>query len=74
MEGHPELWNNLGLALIRQGDDRGAEDAFDEALDLDPSYDPAQRNLDRMSERYRPPVREEPAGSGETSESASPAR
>jgi len=48
---HPELWNSLGLARIRLGDDLGAEEAFDDALDLDPSYEPAQLNLDRMSER-----------------------
>jgi hypothetical protein len=41
----PETWNNLGVALARQRDSRGARDAFERALRQRPGYADAARNL-----------------------------
>lgn len=50
---HPTApaWNNLGLLQIQDGRTRDAEDSFNRALALDPAYEPARKNLDRMKAR-----------------------
>ena len=47
---HPSApaWNNLGLLQLQDGRRRDADDSFSRALALDPSYEPAKRNLDRI--------------------------
>jgi hypothetical protein len=47
---HPTApaWNNLGLLQIQDGRRRDAEDSFNRALALDPAYEPAKKNLERM--------------------------
>jgi hypothetical protein len=47
---HPTspAWNNLGLLQLQDGRRRDAEDSFNRALALDPVYEPAKRNLEKM--------------------------
>ncbi len=40
-----QVWNNLGFFRYKVGDQRGAMDAFNRALQLDPEYDTARYNL-----------------------------
>jgi Flp pilus assembly protein TadD len=51
-----EAWNNLGIALLRQGKIDGARAAFDRAISLDPAYPSALQNagLLRLGEDGRP--------------------
>jgi predicted Zn-dependent protease len=51
-----EAWNNLGIALLRQGKIEGARGAFDRAISLDPAYPAALQNagLLRLGEDGRP--------------------
>jgi hypothetical protein len=42
---HARAWNNLGVALARQGDDPGARRAYETALRLDPGIQSAHLNL-----------------------------
>ncbi|OFX18704.1 MAG: hypothetical protein A2V77_01130 [Anaeromyxobacter sp. RBG_16_69_14] len=39
-----EAWNNLGIALLRQGKVDGARAAFERAISLDPAYPAALQN------------------------------
>jgi Flp pilus assembly protein TadD len=41
----PRAWNGLGVALARLGDDRGAMDAWNRAVALDPALYDALFNL-----------------------------
>lgn len=41
-------WNNLGIALRAAGDGRGARKAFFRALEIDPAFSAAQRNLQML--------------------------
>jgi hypothetical protein len=47
---HPTspAWNNLGLLQVQDGRRRDAEDSFNRALALDPAYEPAKKNLEKM--------------------------
>ncbi len=51
-----EAWNNLGIALLRQGKIDGARTAFDRAISLDPAYPAALQNagLLRLGQDGRP--------------------
>ncbi len=51
--GRPEAFNLLGVLQEIEGDRHGALKNYRIALDLDPSYEPARRNLSRSGE---PPV------------------
>jgi hypothetical protein len=42
---HARAWNNLGVARARQGDDRGARDAYETALALERGIQSAHLNL-----------------------------
>lgn len=44
----PEPWNALALLSVAQGDRTAARTHLTKALSLDPSYGPAQHNLDRL--------------------------
>jgi tetratricopeptide (TPR) repeat protein len=44
----PEPWNALALLSVAQGDRTAARAHLTKALSLDPSYGPAQHNLDRL--------------------------
>ncbi|MGE5599723.1 MAG: response regulator [Bacteroidota bacterium] len=46
----PEPYNLLGASAEHQGDMNGARRMYRVALALDPSYEPAVRNLDRVSQ------------------------
>jgi len=46
VNGHyPDLYNRLGVALLAHGDLVGAEQAFRNALEINPRYVEAQANL-----------------------------
>jgi uncharacterized membrane protein len=47
---HPTApaWNNLGLLQLQDGRRRDAEDSFNRSLALDPAYEPAKRNIEKM--------------------------
>ena len=45
----PIFWNNLGMALEGMGRFRAAEDAYQSAIDADPSYFKASSNLTRVA-------------------------
>jgi hypothetical protein len=47
---HPTspAWNNLGLLQIQDGRRRDAEDSFNRALAVEPGYEPAKRNIEKM--------------------------
>jgi Flp pilus assembly protein TadD len=47
-EAHPasaRLWNDLGVVRVRRGQYPGALDAFRRALEVDPGFAAARRNL-----------------------------
>lgn len=48
---NPAAHNDLGVALVLWGDDVAARNHFNRALQLDPGYYPARRNLDRLNSR-----------------------
>jgi superkiller protein 3 len=41
------VYNYMGIALARQGDRQKAESFFKRALEVDPTFVPARRNLER---------------------------
>lgn len=41
-------WNNLGLLLLAKGDAARAKEAFESALRVEPGYEPAALNLEKM--------------------------
>jgi lipoprotein NlpI len=43
----PAAYNNLGLLYLREGQTERAKQMWQRALELDPTYEPARRNLDR---------------------------
>jgi Tfp pilus assembly protein PilF len=47
---HPTApaWNNLGLLQVQDGRRLDAQDSFNRALALDPGYEAARRNLDKL--------------------------
>jgi len=49
---NPAAHNDLGVALVLRGDEREARNHFNHALRLDPDYQPARRNLDRLGYQY----------------------
>jgi tetratricopeptide (TPR) repeat protein len=44
-------WNNLGVVRARLGDLAGAEQAYRKALELDPGFESASKNLARLANR-----------------------
>ena len=46
----PVAYNLLGIVLGERGDLSGAARAFEEALGIDPSYQTAKNNLERVRE------------------------
>ncbi len=44
----PEPYNNAGLIYLEQGDRANAEASFRKALQVDPNYEPAKTNLQKM--------------------------
>jgi hypothetical protein len=44
----PAAYNNLGLVLLNGGDKTGARENFRRALQLDPAYEPALQNLEKL--------------------------
>lgn len=50
VEIHPtaSAYNNIGLLRLKKGDKRGAEDAWERALNLDPGNRAVRENLDRL--------------------------
>jgi len=52
---HPTspAWNNLGLLQLQDGRRRDAEDSFHRALAVEPGYEPAKRNLDKVRVAYQ---------------------
>ncbi len=46
--GVAETHNGLGTALYQAGDRQGAIEQFQEALQINPNYDEARRNLARV--------------------------
>jgi protein O-mannosyl-transferase len=48
----PAAWINMGIALARLGDAKGARDAFEQALRLDPKNKTARANLARVMSRH----------------------
>jgi len=50
---NPAAHNDLGVALVLRGDAREARAHFNRALRLDPNYQPARRNLDRLSRHHQ---------------------
>ncbi|MGQ4806976.1 hypothetical protein NKDENANG_00314 [Candidatus Entotheonellaceae bacterium PAL068K] len=46
--GHRERWNDYGIGLLRQGDLRGAEAAFQRVVRLEPTYVDGWVNLGRV--------------------------
>ena len=52
---HPTspAWNNLGLLQLQDGRRRDAEDSFNRALAVEPGYEPAKRNLDKVKVAYQ---------------------
>jgi tetratricopeptide (TPR) repeat protein len=44
----PAAHNNLGIIQLQKGDRESARASFRSAIRLDPSYDPALRNLERL--------------------------
>jgi len=49
---NPAAHNDLGVALVLSGDRAAARTHFRYALRIDPDYEPAQRNLDRLYRHY----------------------
>ena len=45
---HPEFYNNRGLAYLDLGDVQMARINFEQALNVDATYQPAQDNLRRL--------------------------
>lgn len=45
---NPRALNNLGACLLRRGEARRAAALFRAAIDADPTYEPARRNLDAL--------------------------
>jgi len=48
-------WNNLGVVRARLGDVGGAEMAYRRALELDPDFSSAAKNLERLARRRDTP-------------------
>lgn len=44
----PHAWNNLGLIQLQGGDKSAARTSFRNAIELDPRYDPALKNLEKL--------------------------
>lgn len=44
----PHAWNNLGLIQLQAGDKGAARTSFRNAIELDPRYDPALKNLEKL--------------------------
>jgi tetratricopeptide (TPR) repeat protein len=44
----PEPYNNAGLIYLEQGDRTNAEASFRKALSVDPEFEPAKTNLEKM--------------------------
>jgi len=50
---NPAAHNDLGVALVLRGNEREARTHFNRALRLDPNYQPARSNLDRLRPQYQ---------------------
>ena len=59
----PEAWTNLANAYFLKGDAEGAKSAYEKALQLDPHFEAARRNLDVLLQRLKavPPMKAAPA-------------
>ncbi|MEW6260221.1 MAG: tetratricopeptide repeat protein [Thermodesulfobacteriota bacterium] len=49
--GYVEAWNNLGVVLDLTGDRDAARAAFERALSIDPDYEAAQINLNKLERK-----------------------
>jgi len=49
---NPAAHNDLGVALVLRGDEREARSHFNQALRIDPDYQPARSNLGRLGYQY----------------------
>ncbi len=56
---NPRAWSNLGVAYLLDRQWEKAEEAFRRALDIDPSYEPARFNLEKLPQ-YRSEAEQSP--------------
>jgi Flp pilus assembly protein TadD len=45
---YPDAWNNLGVLLVRQGQNSAAEEKFKRCIEVAPNFDQAYLNLAQL--------------------------
>lgn len=54
---HPWIWNNVGNIYLKQGKRKSAIQAYANALQLDPRYERARFNLEKLQKKQKPKKR-----------------